>query len=434
MEETKVNRPYDAWGAWRIALLLLAFMLVNFFDKIVVGLLAVPLMTELKLTPVQFGMVGSSFFWLFAVGGIAGGFLCNRIATRWVLLAMALAWSLCQVPLFVPTSFAVFIAARVALGLTEGPAYPVAIHAAFKWFPPHKRIVPIAVFNAGAGLGLLIAGVTVPLVTARWGWRANFLLLCTLTIAWSLCWLAFGREGNVDAMATRTLLRPRVAYRHLLADRTLVATMAMQFASYWGVAFSFTWLPAYLQKGLGLEATASGRLYALIVAAAMPLAITASYGIQWLLVRGVPPRIARGWCTGACQMIAGAMFCCAAAPLLPLAVRAMFLIAGMALGSGSYAMCPAILGEVTPSAQRSAVLAIGNSVASLAGIFAPLITGHLVQAHAGSRGYELAFDVCGVLLIAGGLGGAAMVDPQRSLGRQLRGSGGAAGAPQTQST
>jgi MFS family permease len=419
MEETKVNRPYDAWGAWRIALLLLTFMLVNFFDKIVVGLLAVPLMTELKLTPVQFGLVGSSFFWLFAVGGIAGGFLCNRMATRWVLLAMALAWSLCQVPLFVPTSFAVFIAARVALGLTEGPAYPVAIHAAFKWFPPHKRIVPVAVFNAGAGLGLLIAGLTVPLVTAHWGWRANFVLLCALTLAWSACWLAFGREGKVDAMATDVPLQPRIGYRRLLTDRTLVASMLMQFASYWGIALTFTWLPAYLQKGLGLEATASGRLYALIVATAMPLAIAASYGIQWLLARGISPRIARGWCTGGCQMAAGAMFCCVALPQLPLAVRASFLIVAMAFGSGSYAMCPAILGEITPGAQRSAVLAIGNSVASLAGIFAPVITGHLVQAHVGTRGYELAFDLCGVLLVAGGLVGATMVDPQRSLSRQL---------------
>ena len=38
-------------GAWKITCLLFLFMLVNFADKIVVGLAGVPIMTELKLDP-----------------------------------------------------------------------------------------------------------------------------------------------------------------------------------------------------------------------------------------------------------------------------------------------------------------------------------------------------------------------------------------------
>lgn len=36
-------------GAWKITFLLFLFMLVNFADKIVVGLAGVPIMTDLKL-------------------------------------------------------------------------------------------------------------------------------------------------------------------------------------------------------------------------------------------------------------------------------------------------------------------------------------------------------------------------------------------------
>jgi MFS family permease len=77
-------------GAWRITFLLFLFMLVNFADKIVVGLAGVPIMTELKLEPEQFGLLGSSFFFLFSIAAIVVGFIVNRIATRWVLLALAL--------------------------------------------------------------------------------------------------------------------------------------------------------------------------------------------------------------------------------------------------------------------------------------------------------------------------------------------------------
>ena len=76
-------------GAWRITFLLFLFMLVNFADKIVVGLAGVPIMTELKLEPSQFGLLGSSFFFLFSISAIVVGFIVNRVATRWVLLALA---------------------------------------------------------------------------------------------------------------------------------------------------------------------------------------------------------------------------------------------------------------------------------------------------------------------------------------------------------
>src|SRR6185503_17882197 len=42
-------------GAWGITALLFLFMLINFADKTVVGLAAVPIMRDLELTPRQFG-------------------------------------------------------------------------------------------------------------------------------------------------------------------------------------------------------------------------------------------------------------------------------------------------------------------------------------------------------------------------------------------
>ena len=42
-------------GGWKITFLLFLFMLVNFADKIVVGLAGVPIMTELKLEPDGYG-------------------------------------------------------------------------------------------------------------------------------------------------------------------------------------------------------------------------------------------------------------------------------------------------------------------------------------------------------------------------------------------
>ena len=73
-------------------------------DKIALGLVAVPMMDELKLTPAEFGSIASSFFWFFIVGGVVGGFLANRFRTGLLILGMTLIWSACQLPIAFSTS------------------------------------------------------------------------------------------------------------------------------------------------------------------------------------------------------------------------------------------------------------------------------------------------------------------------------------------
>jgi hypothetical protein len=92
-------RPTPQKGAWTIVVLLFFFMLINFADKVIIGLAGVPIMKDLALTPQEFGLVNSSFFFLFSLSAIATGFLVNHVQTRWVLLAMALVWALTQFPM-----------------------------------------------------------------------------------------------------------------------------------------------------------------------------------------------------------------------------------------------------------------------------------------------------------------------------------------------
>src|SRR6516225_11896297 len=118
-------------GAWKITFLLFLFMLVNFADKIVVGLAGAPIMDELKLQPVQFGFLGSSFFFLYSISAIVVGFIVNRVATRWVLLVLALIWALAQFPMVGIVGLTTLIICRIILGAGEGPAMSVAVHAIF---------------------------------------------------------------------------------------------------------------------------------------------------------------------------------------------------------------------------------------------------------------------------------------------------------------
>ena len=95
--------------AWLIASWLFVFAVVNFADKVVLGLVAVPMMQEFGFTATEFGLIGSSFFWLFSITGILGGFLADRVATKWLLLGMALIWAVAQLPIMFGSTIAVFL-------------------------------------------------------------------------------------------------------------------------------------------------------------------------------------------------------------------------------------------------------------------------------------------------------------------------------------
>lgn len=414
MKPDSQYRPAKAWG---IAFLLFLFMAVNFIDKTVVGLLAVPMMDELKLTPQEFGLVGSSFFWLFSIAGVIGGFISNRVATTGMLLVMAVAWSVFQLPMALSSSLAVLILSRVLLGIAEGPSFPVAVHACYKWFPSDRRNVPVTVFSQGAGVGLLVAGIGIPLVTQHWGWRANFYLLGAAGMVWAVVWLMLGREGRIDADApgqAATANQPRVPYRKLLLDRTVLGCFLLHFVAYLCLALTLTWLPAYLQRGLGFTNIQSGQIYAVIVAVGVPAAILVSWIAQRMLTRGVSSRVARGVFSALLLIVSGLAFMALMSESLPTTWRIAAIALATSLSPVIYSLGPAMLAEVSPAAQRGAVLAIDNSIASFAGVAAPILMGYYVQHAEGVSGYHTGFAVCGVMMVLGGLVSAWMIDPERS--------------------
>src|SRR5262249_56262904 len=129
-EPSRISKPVPR--AWAVVGMLFLFMLINFADKAIIGLSAVPIMRDLQLTNEQFGKVGSAFFLLFSISAVVVGFIANRVPTRILLGVMGLIWALTQFPMLGTVSLATLLACRITLGAGEGPAYPVAVHALYK--------------------------------------------------------------------------------------------------------------------------------------------------------------------------------------------------------------------------------------------------------------------------------------------------------------
>jgi MFS family permease len=102
--------------------------------------------------------------------------------------------------------------------------------------------------------------------------------------------------------------------------------------------------------------------------------------------------------------------------LLPLAdgtvPRIALLVLGTGLTGSIYVVCPPMIGEFVPIAQRGAMLAIAGAVYSLAGVLAPAINGGVIEAAATPlQGYLNGFQVCAWVQLAGGIVGLLLLWP-----------------------
>ena len=408
-------------GAWKITFLLFLLMVVNFADKIVVGLAGVPIMNELKLSPEQFGLLGSSFFLLFSISAIVVGFIVNKIQARWVLLALAAIWALAQFPMLGSVSFATLVVCRVILGAGEGPAASVAVHAMFKWFPDEKRTLPTAVLLQGSAFGVILAVPALNWVIVNYDWHYAFGALGVVGLLWVVAWFFMGQEGPVTETSTAAAVEPKVSYLRLLTSRTFIGCVAATFGAYWALSLGLTWFTSFIVNGLGYSQQQAGFISILPWIFGASIVLLTGWVSQVLMARGMSTRGARGVLGAAPMVVGGGILAMLPYVQGSTALTVVLLVLGPGLCSSIYVVCPPMLGEFTPTSQRGAVIAIYGALYTLAGIIAPSVMGSVIQhAETPMQGYLHGFTINAVIMIVSGLLGLALLWPNTERAR-LRG-------------
>lgn len=415
-DEPRATAPRGNRRAWLVTFLLLVFMLINFLDKAVLGLAAKPIMHDLGLSPSEYGLLSSGFYFLFSISAVLVGFASDRVPTKWLLMAMAVVWALTMLPVLAPVGFGVLLASRIVLGAAEGPANPVAMHAVHKWFPNERRSLPTALLNVGPGIGVALASPLLVAVIAAFGWRWAFVSLFAVGVVWAVVWAVLGKEGNVAAAETPAadaVDEPRVPYRRILLSGTWLGGFVAAFAAYWALALLIAWVPPYLETVLHYSPHTTGTLVVLPWIASAVFNLAQGVLTQWLMRRGVSSRMARGVLGGVAILVSGiAMLLFPNVPGGPLQLALLTL--AFSLGGILFAIGVTVTSEITPARQRGSVLSLTVGIVTTAGLLAPYVTGLIIEAAPGpAAGYGLAFGATGALMLVGGLLAIVFVRPER---------------------
>jgi MFS transporter, ACS family, D-galactonate transporter len=415
-----MHLPQTAAGAgrvprrrWRIAFLLGLGVVVNYLDRVNVSVSQDALHASFGISVVTFGYLLSAYSWTYALMQLPCGVLLDRFGVRTVGRIGAFLWSVASFGAAAATGVGSFVAARLLLGIGEGPTFPGNAKAIGAWFPKHERSMATAIFDAAAKLSAAIGVPFVGLLLLHFGWRWSFAATGFISLFYFALFYWLYRSPDEDeglSQVERDFImagggvpeREPTAQAGASLAYLLLQPKALGFALGLGAYnYSFylllTWLPSYLSYSLHIDLLRSV-LYTSVpwlFATVTDLAI-GGWLVDALILRGLNPQRVRQT-----VLVGGMIFGLGilGAARAHTAASALFWIS-LSLG-GLAAAAPVawtVPSLIAPAGGVGKIGGIGNFSSQLAGISAPIITGYIVAA---THTFASAFVTATVILLLG---------------------------------
>jgi ACS family hexuronate transporter-like MFS transporter len=402
---------------WSIVAMIFVAMVINYMDRAALSV-AMPFITKsFELTPSEKGMVFSGFFIGYAAFNFIGGYLADRYGPKRVFFWAMCIWSgLCALTA-TAYSFWSLLIVRALFGVGEGPVPTTANKVVNNWFPIRERARAVGINQAGGPLGGALAGPIIGFLAISMGWQWSFVIVGAIGVVWAIAWRYIATDDPsdhprvseselADIQAGRTVeatddqaIANRPTLLSVLLRPSVLCTGFSLFCYNYTLYFFMTWFPSYLVdvKGVSL--------------------------LQMSWITAFP------WLVGACGMAAGGflidriyqktgrqlfsrkvvLVTCltAAAGCIGLSgysesMESVVFFMSIAIGilmltASAYW---ALIQDTVPSYYVGTAGGLMHGIGNCAGLFAPTLTGFIIQ---GTGTYSAAFVVTGVLGVAGAL-------------------------------
>ena len=390
---------------WIVIALIFFITVVNYVDRNAISFAIGDIASEFGFADTYKGLILGAFGIGYAVTVFLGGIWADHYGAHRTLLVACLLWSAAIGLTGMAAGFGMLYAARVALGVAEGPNFPALNRTVADWLSGRERAIALSNTLVAVPLAGVIGGPVVTQLMAAAGWRWMFIVLMLLGLSWlPLWWFLFrdfpehsrhvnaaelkhirdGAETRRDVEAKNLHAGRRHTpglWRFLLTNPTLLANNWAFFVFGYFLFFFFTWLPSYFQQVYQLNLKSVGLFTVLPWALAALLLWGCGYLSDFLLRRTGRLRLARSFPIWISQLLA-------ALSILPLIFTHDFTVAlvfiSLAVGLSLSANAAFYAVNVDVVRQRSGTaLGVMDFLLALAGFVAPTVTGWLVK-HTGS--------------------------------------------------
>ena len=396
--------------------------LLSYMDRMVMATAIPYVAKEFNLTPVQVGVVLSSFFAGYFLCQIPGGILADKFGPRKVMAGAVLWWSAFTAVTGAVGSLTSMMWVRFVFGIGEGIAPAATWKALANWTPMKERGTANGLMMASNALGPALAPLFVVAVMQAWGWRAVFysLLIPGILLALWIWYSLPDRPADAKGITPEEVAELEEKPAELGTAKTAVNMTFWSVISESAVWKSFlilffsnitawgfiSWLPTYLVKSRGFELAKLG------FAASIPMfAGTVGFVLGgWLIDKPfkqnkkIPLVVAQIltaiflYLTYTVQSVDTLII------YQTFAAFFLFTATGVIFGLPMSAISKEIAGRA---------MGIVNTGGQLAGFLSPIIVGYLVQmSGAGGTNFDTAFQFFIASTLCSGLVGLTFKQKQ----------------------
>ncbi|WP_411031676.1 MFS transporter [Spongiimicrobium sp. 3-5] len=178
---------------WIIGLVCLA-TIINYIDRSALGIMWPEMSKDLGLTETDYAWVINIFTITYAAGKFISGKVYDKVGTKIGFVLSIFFWSLASVLHFFAKGAASLGIFRGLLGVAEAGNWPGAVKNNAEWFPIQERAMAQGIFNAGAGIGSIVAAPTVAELFGAYGWKATFVIIGVMGFLWIIPWLIMNKK------------------------------------------------------------------------------------------------------------------------------------------------------------------------------------------------------------------------------------------------
>jgi predicted MFS family arabinose efflux permease len=256
------SKPQLFSYAWLVVLLLCVVGGLNYLDRMMITTMRSSIVEAIPMTEAQFGLLTSSFLWIYGLLSPLAGYLADRFNRSRVIIGSLFVWSIVTWLTSQATTFEELLITRALMGISEACYIPAALALIVEYHRGSTRSKATGIHIAGIYIGQSLGFVG--------GWLAE-------SRTWNFAFVVFGAIGVVYSIILAFSLRdaPKVAYtpseastadkisfrdamRNLFRQKAYLTALAA-----WGLLgvaswMIVGWLPTYYKEHFNLTQTQAG--------------------------------------------------------------------------------------------------------------------------------------------------------------------------------
>jgi ACS family sodium-dependent inorganic phosphate cotransporter len=243
-------------------------MLLCNLDRVAMGILAVPLLTEFNINLAEMGVLQSSYLWGYLVGQLPAGVAADKFGGTRVMLCGLVLWSLATCGTFLAKlstfPLTVAITSRVLMGLGSAVALPAVAATVARNVPADQKARSTTMCYALFNVGNVLGNLCTPYVSEYVGWHWSFMIYGALGLVWACISIrimgAPGKKGEeplfVQEEKAEKKKLPKIDLRKVVFRKKFLAQLFILMYCHSTIGLGYftlqSWIPTFMSNDLGI--------------------------------------------------------------------------------------------------------------------------------------------------------------------------------------